>query len=259
MHKEDNFIFDKHVFICHVLAMINIIEFFDRANIINLRIREDRRNETREEFSRFNLPIDTDKIGFIEAYSPKDRAGFPTAGTHGCFLSHLSILKNAHRDGLRNILVLEDDITFSKDILNVSEQAISELKNLDWDFVYFSHSFDEPETPLGWRMLNKDMLCTHFYAVNGKCLDDLIVFLETLLKRPEGHPDGGPMHYDGAINVFRNQNPGKNIYYFSKNLGFQRPSKTNIHETGFLDNTPIIRHIVPYLRKIKGVLLRQVR
>lgn len=239
--------------------MSNIIEYFDRANIINLAFRQDRRDETREEFARFNLPIDNEKIYFIEASCPDDAAGFPTAGTRGCFLSHLGILKNSQKDKLRNLLILEDDITFSSELLEISSEALSKLETKDWDIAYFSHSFDEPQTPLEWRILDKNMLCAHFYAVNGKCLDDLINFLDTVLTRPPGHPEGGPMHYDGAINMFRQQNPEKNIFYFSKNLGFQRPSKTNIHKTGFLDNTPVIRGVVPIFRKIKGALLKLVR
>lgn len=239
--------------------MNNIIEYFDRTNIINLAYREDRRRETREEFARFDIPIDNQKIYFIEADCPDDTAGFPTAGTHGCFLSHLGILRNAQSSGLKNILILEDDITFSSELLRVSAEALTKLENENWDIAYFSHPFEEPESPLAWRELDKDMLCAHFYAVNGKCLDQLIHFLETVLTRTPGHPDGGPMHYDGALNVFRAQNPDINICYFSKNLGFQRPSKTDIHETGFKDKMPIVKQIVSALRKLKGAILKLFR
>lgn len=239
--------------------MSNVIEYFEKTNIVNLIFRNDRRAETRDEFARFNLPIDNEKIFFIEASCPDDAKGFPTIGTRGCFLSHLGILKNAQKEGLGNILILEDDINFSRDILKISETAISGLETLEWDIIYFSHAFDETEQPLEWRRLNKDMPCSHFYAVNGQCLNDLIDFLEKILTRPPGHPDGGPMHYDGALNVFRHQNPDKNIFYFSKNLGFQRPSKTDIHETGFFDRTPIIKQIVPVLRKLKGAILKLIR
>lgn len=238
---------------------MDIINYFDRTNIVNLLFRKDRRIETKEEFDRFNFPLNTDKVYFIEASCPDSADGFPTAGTKGCFLSHLGILEKARNDKLNNILILEDDITFSKGIVEVGEKAINQLSEIDWDIAYFSHSFDEDNTDLKWISLDKPLMCTHFYAVNGKCLDDLIDFLHKVLQRPPGHPDGGPMHYDGAINTFRRQNPDKKVIYFSKNLGFQRPSKTDIHETSFIDKNPITKHIVPYLRKIKGYLLKLTR
>lgn len=239
--------------------MMNIINFFDRTNIVNLVFREDRRIETKEEFDRFNFPLGNDNVYFIEASCPDTADGFPTKGTKGCFLSHLRILENAQNDGLNNILILEDDITFSKNIVEVGKKAVSELNSVDWDIAYFSHSFDEDNKDLKWIPLDKSLMCTHFYAVNGKCFNELITFLHNILKRPPGHPDGGPMHYDGAINTFRRQNPDKKILYFSKNLGFQRPSKTDIHETSFIDKNPVTKWIVPHLRKIKGRILKLIR
>ena len=85
-------------------------------------------------------------------------------------------------------------------------------------------------------------MTTHFYAVNGRIFDRLLRFLEELQRRPPGHPDGGPMHLDGAYSTFRDQNPDVVTLIASPNLGWQRTSRSDI--------TPKWWHRVPGLRPL---------
>jgi len=80
-------------------------------------------------------------------------------------------------------------------------------------------------------------MTAHFYAVNGRILDRLLRFLEELQHRPLGHPDGGPMHLDGAYSTFRAQNPDVVTLIASPNLGWQRSSRSDISPKWF-DNVP---------------------
>ena len=95
---------------------MNVIEYFDRVRIINISSRKDRRLETVEEFTRNGFHIDDEKIGFFEAVTPSEGNGFPSVGVRGCFLSHLGVLEEAMRLNLKNILIMEDDIQFSRHI-----------------------------------------------------------------------------------------------------------------------------------------------
>jgi len=47
----------------------------------------------------------------------------------------------------------------------------------------------------------------HFYAINGNFIDPLLQFMNQCETRPAGHPDGGPMTADGALNHIRLQIP----------------------------------------------------
>jgi hypothetical protein len=94
-------------------------------------------------------------------------------------------------------------------------------------------------------------MTAHFYAVNGRCLPKLVAFLETVIARPPGHPDGGPMHVDGAYGTFRKQNPGILTLVASPSLGSQRdisPSK--------LDQMPWVRTLIELLRRFRRRLGR---
>ena len=112
---------------------MNVIEYFDRVRIINISSRKDRRLETVEEFTRNGFHIDDEKIGFFEAVTPSEGNGFPSVGVRGCFLSHLGVLEEAMRLNLKNILIMEDDIQFSRNISQYGKEAIESLEGMEWD------------------------------------------------------------------------------------------------------------------------------
>ena len=238
---------------------MNMIDFFDRTRIINLASRGDRREETDAEFAKYGFPIHTEKVDYFPACCPPSAEGFPSAGVRGCFLSHMTVIEEAKRDGLNNVLVLEDDISFSKHILEYGAMATETLKDLDWDIAYFGHALESDPKATCWKAVDQPMLLAHFYAINGKTLGGLVQFLHQVLARPPGHPDGGPMHYDGALNTFMKQNPQIKAYYFSKNLGYQRPSMTNLHEVSFLDKHALFKPFASTLRQLKRIYLKIVR
>ncbi len=73
-----------------------------------------------------------------------------------------------------------------------------------------------------------------------------------LLTRKAGDPDGGPMHIDGAYSVYRKINPSVITLYAAPALGYQRSSRTDIHNLQWYDKTPLISSLVVLARKIKN-------
>ncbi|MEE1868604.1 glycosyltransferase family 25 protein [Pseudomonas auratipiscis] len=238
---------------------MNVIDYFDQTRIINIPSRKDRRVETVEEFSRNGFHIDHKKAGFFEAVKPSEEDGFPSIGARGCFMSHLRIIEDAIRLNLNNILILEDDIQFSKHIGQYGKQAIALLEGMEWDIAYFGHPFEGNANLPGWSVVDRPIHLSHFYAVNGAFLPQLRDFLLQILERPAGHPDGGPMHYDAALNTLIHQRKDVRAYYFTWNLGYQRPSRTDLHELSVLDRTQLLRPIMFMLRKLKSSMLRITR
>ena len=104
--------------------------------------------------------------------------------------------------------------------------------------------------------MSRPTMLAHFYAVHARALPALIEYLHAVLQRPAGHPLGGPMHFDGALHSFRAQNPELKTYYFTRNLGFQRPSKTDLHEVSVLDKQPWMAPLARLLRKVKTAYVR---
>ncbi len=238
---------------------MGLFEYFDRTRIVNLAFRDDRRVETEEEFARYGFPIQANGVQFFEASSPNEAAGFPSPGVRGCFLSHQRIIEEALASDAPNILILEDDICFSSRIAELEASIVDELKRLDWDIVYFGHSLPIDSGVPRWEKLTKPTIQSHFYAINGKTLKEFSGFLERMSLRPAGHPDGGPMHYDGALNTFREQSPDISVYYYTLNLGYQRPSKTDLHQTPIFDRYKVFLPFTRIARKLKTMFMRMTR
>ena len=108
-----------------------------------------------------------------------------------------------------------------------------------------------PEAAVLLKPYTLGIQTTHFYGVNGQILDRLIAFLEQLQQRPSGHPDGGPMHVDGAYSTFRAQNPDITTLIAEPNLGWQRISRSDINASAWYDYLPLVRDVANAARGAK--------
>lgn len=229
-----------------------LTDIFDSVYIINLPERTDRRKEMEAELKKITINSENEKITFFPAIRPAEKGDFPSIGAKGCFLSHLAVLKQARERKVSTVLMIEDDLTISPKLLGLLPSLSKVLNSCDWGLCYLGHIEDvRKEGPFGLIPYSKELRTTHFYAVNGKILDRLIEFLETVLQRPSGHPNGGPMHYDGALSTFREQNPDILTLIAIPNLGMQRSSRTDISPLKWFDKLPIVRLMVSQMRKIK--------
>ncbi|MDX2230812.1 MAG: glycosyltransferase family 25 protein [Leptolyngbyaceae cyanobacterium bins.349] len=238
---------------------MKILDFFQRGYVINLPERTDRRKGAAAELNKLGLSFTPGKLELFAAIRPTETGGFPSIGAHGCFLSHLQILKQARAEGLANVLIMEDDLFINRAFKEVEASVVEQLSQQEWDMVYFGDSTDRPVIfPVQFNRLNHDILTTTFYGVNASVYDQFIHFLETLKSRPSGHPDGGPMHLDGAYNVFRCQNPEVIALQTNGGLVAQRSSRSDIYPNAWYENMPMLRPAVELVRKGK-MLVRSRR
>jgi hypothetical protein len=232
-------------------------DYFDRVFIINLRERVDRRAEMLGELQRAGLDPEPGRIEFFPAVKMNEAAGFLNAGYHGCFRSHLEVLKLAFAAGVRNVAVLEDDAAIASRFGQDEETLVQQLQTADWGIAYIGHGLEAPaDRPTIVRPYTGKVMLAHFYAVNGPVLGRLIDFMERTLHRPFGHPDGGPMSPDGALSFFRARNPDILTLVTSPNLAVQRSSRSDLAPKWF-DSVPILAHILGLLRKAKRQLMRK--
>ncbi|MCF8383080.1 MAG: glycosyltransferase family 25 protein [Chlorobium sp.] len=236
---------------------MNITDHFQKTAIINLPERKDRRTETIAECKRINCTIDNHKTAFFPAVKPAEPAGFPSIGVRGCFLSHMEVIRQAQQYQLGNILVMEDDIAFTPSANAILAEAMLELAGKEWGFLYLGHEYPV-DSSRKERLLaiHEPLLLAHCYAVNSTIFQSFLAFLEQLLQRPPGHPDGGPMHYDGAISTFRMQNPGITTYILNPSIAYQRSSRTDLHEISLWDRMPFLSPFIKSMRTLKNTMKR---
>jgi hypothetical protein len=235
-------------------AFDNFLSTAGSMAVINLPNRRDRHREFATQLKTVGSSFDHPMINVFEAIRPDDAAGFPNVGARGCFLSHLGVLRNALASGQDRVLICEDDLNFASDIVQLLPNITSELEREAWSIFYGGYGSPISGEPAALGVIQADpehsIMCCHFYAIRGPALLDLVSYLEAILARPPGHPDGGPMHVDGAISRFRSDFPHYITLAATPPIGFQRSSRTDIHKNRWFDRLPIVRGGVGVFRHL---------
>ena len=227
-----------------------LLSYFEHVSIINLPDRVDRRKEMEQELLKLGLAPQAKAAEFFPAIRPSRKGDWPSLGARGGFLSHYTVLKNARDRKLRNVLVLEDDCEFASELIDSHAQIVSVLSKTPWDLLYLGHASQPPTfKPLVRIPSHEPLMLAHLYAVNRTILDRLVTFLEQVMQRPAGHPDGGPQFFDGALNMFRALNKDVATLIAAPSLASQRSSRSDITGRWF-DRVPVLRSAVNRLRQL---------
>lgn len=237
----------------------------DKAFIINLDSRPDRRREMRAELQRIGLEPEHPQIELFSAIRPENAGAFASVGARGCFLSHLAVLKRARSENCRAVLILEDDASFGSAFVSDWPDVLTDLAKTPWALAYLGYRiapdhFPGPELAPSehWRRLppSVGVETTHAMLVHANALDPIISYLERMLRRPAGHPDGGPMHVDGAYSWFRRAHSNLTTYVTPCPYIEQRASASDITPRTWKNKLPFVAQ----LRHVKNSLnLRQAR
>lgn len=232
------------------------LENFDAIFMINLPARADRRREMDQQLRRLGLSLQHEKVVLFPAVRPDSPGGFPSVGARGCFMSHLGVLQMAQAKGMGNILVLEDDCDFSKNVAAMLPQLNNGLQKLDWAIVYGGalNNFASQLSAFGLQTVfpNTGLMGSHCIALRGSVVPMVAGYFEAMLRRPPGSPEGGPMHVDGAYSWFRKDHPELTTLIVVPELAFQRSSATDVHARRWYDHAPVVRNVVGVLRFLKN-------
>lgn len=248
-----------------------MLEYFDQIYIINLASRQDRLMEMQAEFHRVGIDFNHRKIRVFTAIKPESHEGWPTAGTKGCYLSHLGVLKDAKNHNYERILILEDDVSFTQYFDILMRETITQLKNHPWNIFYGGYRIEDPAQDaivdaykhsqsvaknLFLSLPETEIFCLHFVALTQPTVTNLVDYLEKIMQKPMGDPTGGRMHVDGAYNWFRKEHPEIATLMSYPQLAVQRSSRTDIHELKWFDELPLFKTATSAVRKIKNQLVQ---
>jgi len=239
---------------------------FDQIYIINLIAREDRRAEMKIQLKKVGLNYRESAVQFFSTVKPESAEDWPTTGTKGCFMSHMNVLKNAKLNGYKKILIFEDDLNFSQNFIIHLPEIIQQLNTKSWDLFYGGYQMDgkkalSPQSKFKTQILsqsdlieienNQTIHSAHFIGFNEQAINELPDYLEAIFNRPSGDPKGGHMPIDGAYNWYRKAYPNRKTLISIPPIGYQRSSRTDIHELPWFDKAPVINNLTATLRKLK--------
>ena len=202
---------------------------YDQISIINLATRTDRRREMIGELDRIGLKKDP-RVQFFEAVAPADRGKWRTIGEHGCFLSHLAVLKSAQTAG-KSLLLLEDDCDFTDAALASDWGAGSDI---------FYGGFTAADYT---QLQTSDLQGAHCVGFSHAVIAPLIAYLEAQAA------GASPSPVDGAYVDFRRANPQLRTAFAQPQVAVQRQSSSDI-SPGRFDRNAISRFAVGLVRKL---------
>ena len=225
-----------------------LFDAFESIRILNLPHRSDRRREMRAELAKFGL-ADDNRVSFFAGSTVGDRGPFASVGEHGCYLSHLALLKEACVEGKR-VLVLEDDCDFLP-------QAADYVLPSDWDIFYGGYTAEDPG-----NLETSNIIGAHCMGYSPRALNAFAAYLERLLQ-PGFEPDslavargnyqpGLNPPFDGSIVWFRRAHPEMQTVFAQ--IAVQRSSRSDIAAGNLLDRTlpaaaSAARRVKNWLRK----------
>jgi hypothetical protein len=165
---------------------------FDRVVVVNLKRRPDRLESFRAQLEKHGWPFkEPDVFEAVDGYAvspppdwlPRHR------GAWGCLQSHRQILERAMADGVKSLLVLEDDLCIRGGVEEFFEKVPG-----DWDQLMLGgqHMQKPPQVSQGVvRCLNTQR--THAYAVRGRFINDLYATWHTIVTPVHCDHIMGPM------------------------------------------------------------------
>ena len=160
---------------------------------------------------------------------------------------------------LSNVLILEDDLDFVPGVTRLLRPVLEALP-ANWGIFYGGCVVDLPpgHQPVTQVLPSTSIRTSHFVAFNGPVIGRLVDYLDAIVQRPPGHIDGGPMHVDGAYSRFRADHPRIGVFAAIPELGYQRPSRTDIHSLRWFDRTPVVKELIQLIRRRRAVKKRAV-
>lgn len=138
---------------------------FPNKFCVNLQRRPDRWQKMLHQFELHDVR-NVIRHDAIDSLSVKPPATWPhCAGAHGCLMSHIKIIREAHESGLPSVLILEDDVVFHDDFQARFEDCAEQVPD-DWDAIFLGglHLKDPAPVSPGMARLT-DSVSTFAYGL----------------------------------------------------------------------------------------------
>jgi GR25 family glycosyltransferase involved in LPS biosynthesis len=157
---------------------MKITEFFNKTFCINLERRSDRWDECLSEFDKYGI-TNVDRFIAVDGKNlDQSLSGFMTPSRTALVLTNIQIIEEAIKNGYETILILEDDVEFDPQVVEMD--SYFDLLPDDWDMLYFggNHNTHVGSTPP--NIINEKVCklhntySTHCVAINKKAFQKVL-------------------------------------------------------------------------------------
>ncbi len=221
--------------------MTQALNYFDQILYINLNHRKDRRHQILQELQRLN--VDLNKVYCIQGYYDLKN------GHRGCTISHIKALEYAIEHACKNVLILEDDCLFDKDVQMIHRHIHTFFETVEkWDVFFLGtniHLFQETQWENIFRVIFST--CAMAYCVNAPYLPKLLNCYYQVLEMMEDIPFFSQSPVLDA-NWIRLQLVDK-WYIGKKTLAYQADTKSDIRNQMSEDSQMFFK--LEHIQKLK--------
>lgn len=207
------------------------MNYFDKIYCINLDSRKDRWDSAEKQFKSYGL--DVERVSAVKGSDLNlDWPPEIKEGAVGCSLSHLFVMKMAKQLGLKNYLILEDDIEFDPEFVSKFNLIQNQIPD-DWDMLYLG---GQHYHGMGLEQITENIfkceytLTTHSFAVKETVYDLFINKLTNITKPCDVH--------------FASEHKNINAYVIIPHLTWQSQSYSDV-ENAYADYTFLKHHRYP--------------
>jgi GR25 family glycosyltransferase involved in LPS biosynthesis len=210
------------------LPNMNILnQYYDKIFCINLDRRDDRWLRCIGIFKSLNLEVE--RFSAFDGQLLDTGYGKKYNGELGGTISHTRLIKKIIDEGYERVLILEDDVEFSDNFLNMCQLVLNELPE-NWDILFYGGNHTG-----GYDKISEHLIrvyrtyALHCYAVNKKSVnliyEHMIRFLGYTLSSNEKLTPSVAADYYMA-----NLHPTLNVYCARPHIAWQRESFSDLQQ-----------------------------
>ena len=157
---------------------------WDKIFIINLKRRNDRKKSMEQKLLKENIinyefieAIDGCDIEIKKEYEQlklDDKTKIINSGHYACLLSHIKVIELAKKNLYKNIMILEDDVMFEPNFMNI----IKKIRLPKFNLIYLGGIIPEIKCGInGWIKTN-GIMGAYGYIINHKLYDKILYYLK---------------------------------------------------------------------------------
>lgn len=149
---------------------MKVLDFFDKAWLINLDTRPERLSRMTERMSRVGLK----GCSRYSAICPPKGKGTLGAGAYGLALTHKALFDDAIKSNIETLLLLEDDTVFRDDLLLAFKPIPAQINKMGWDVLFLGHRIMGQVTSVSDDLVWTPGVCqTHMVAFHCRAFEKL--------------------------------------------------------------------------------------